>query len=379
MNEDIYLDGHATTPLAPEALEAMAPWWHAVAANSHSPHARGVRAAKAVEDARGQVADLIGSSPQELTFTSGATEANNLAIRGTALAALDGASPRRTIIVSAIEHKSVLAAAESLVRQGFRVVQAPVNRQGLVDVDQMRELVDEETLLVSVMAVNNEIGTIQPIDHIGNIARSAGALFHVDAAQAAGKTELDLSEIDLASLSAHKLYGPAGVGVLHVSSATPIRPTAQQFGGSQEGGLRPGTVPVPLVVGFGAAAALAKRRLPLDGEHAEALRASMLRQLSELQVTYVETIDTAQRVAGSISIRFPGYDSTSLIGRASRELSLSEGSACSSGQITQSHVLSAIGLTSEEAAETVRLFCSRYNTLEEMRHAASILKASLRE
>ncbi|MER9651206.1 cysteine desulfurase family protein [Mesorhizobium sp. M0199] len=378
MNQ-IYLDGHSTTPLAPEALEAMAPWWHAQAGNPHSPHLRGMMASSAVEAARMDIARLVNADSQELFFTSGATEANNIAVRGTALAALDGGSPRRQIIVSAIEHKSVLASAHSLERMGFEIVEAPVSRNGVVDLDRLEPLIGEGTLLVSVMAVNNEVGTIQPVSTVVNLARTAGALVHVDAAQAAGKVPLDFSDFDLASLSSHKFYGPMGIGALFVSSASPLRPFALQFGGGQEAGIRPGTVATPLAVGFGVAASLANERLLTDSAHQKAMACTLLDELASLQTKFIENVPQKYRVPGSISIRFPGHNAMSLVSRAGGRLAISEGSACTSGQIDASHVLSAMGYTLEAAAETVRIYCSRFTTGIEVAEAARILSDLVRD
>ncbi|WP_297104263.1 cysteine desulfurase family protein [uncultured Devosia sp.] len=369
----IYLDGHSTTPLAPEAMEAMAPWWHAQVGNPHSPHLSGMLASQAVENARAEVASLIGSNPQELVFTSGATEANNIAIRGTALAALEGGTGRRDIVVSAIEHKSVLSSATSLRTWGFRVIEAPVDKNGIIDIPALERLVGAETLLVSVMAVNNEVGSIQPLGEVIRIARAAGALLHVDAAQGLGKIEMNCADFDLASLSAHKMYGPMGIGALFISSAAQLRPLPVLFGGGQEAGFRPGTVPTPLVVGFGAAAKVSRQQLAADAAHATALSALFLEELRGRQVRFFENVSWQQRVPGSLSLRFPGDDAVSIIGQSGDRISISEGSACTSGQITASHVLRAMGLTHQEATETVRLYFSRYNTETDATDAALAL------
>lgn len=369
----IYLDGHSTTPLAPAAMEAMAPWWHAQVGNPHSPHLNGMLASQAVENARSELASLIGSDPQELVFTSGATEANNIAIRGVALAALEGGIGRRDIVVSAIEHKSVLSSASSLRSAGFRVIEAPVDVNGVVDVPALERLVGAETLLVSVMAVNNEVGSIQPLGDVVRIARAAGALVHVDAAQGLGKLPVPCADFDFVSLSSHKMYGPMGIGALFISSAAQLRPLPVLFGGGQEGGIRPGTVPTPLVVGFGAAAKVSRKQLAADAAHADALSALFLEELRSRQVLFLENVPGPQRVPGSLSLRFPGNDAMSIIARAGDRIAISEGSACTSGQITASHVLLAMGFTHQEAAETVRLYFSRYNTEADAIDAAGVL------
>ncbi|MES0100647.1 cysteine desulfurase family protein [Mesorhizobium sp. M0019] len=375
----IYLDGHSTTPLAPEAFEAMAPWWHRQAGNPHSPHLRGMLAAQTTEEARRSVAELVGADSQEIVFTSGATEANNLAIRGVAETALVAGDARNEIVVSAIEHKSVLAAAASLSTRGFNIVIAPVLRTGVVDLTALRELVSERTLLVSVMAVNNEVGSIQPLQEVATIARTSGAMFHVDAAQALGKIPFDASEFDFASFSSHKVYGPMGIGALFVSAAAQYRPSPILFGGTQEGGLRPGTVPTPLVVGFGAAARLGRKLLEQDSRHSAMLAERLLQELDGLQVKYFLNVPEQLRAPGSLSMRFPGADAVSVIGKIGDKVSISEGSACTSGQINSSHVLTSMSITSEEAAETLRIFCSRYNTIAEIEIAARVLANVLHE
>lgn len=351
----------------------MVPWWHAQVGNPHSPHLSGMLASQAVENARSELASLIGSDPQELVFTSGATEANNIAIRGAALAALEGRIGRRDIVVSAIEHKSVLSSASSLRSAGFRVVEVPVDVNGVVDIPALERLVGPETLLVSVMAVNNEVGSIQPLGDVVRIARAAGALVHVDAAQGLAKLPLHCADFDFVSLSSHKMYGPMGIGALFISSAAQVRPLPVLYGGGQESGIRPGTVPTPLVVGFGAAAKVSRERLAADAAHAGALSAHFLEELRSRQVQFFENVPVTQRVPGSLSLRLPGNDAMSIIARAGDRIAISEGSACTSGQITASHVLLAMGFTHQEAAETVRLYFSRYNTDTDATDAAAVL------
>ncbi|WP_026782065.1 cysteine desulfurase family protein [Pleomorphomonas koreensis] len=369
----IYLDGHSTTPLAPEAMEAMLPWWHAQAGNPHSPHLRGMLASQAVENARAELASFIGSDQQELVFTSGATEANNIAIRGTAFAALERGIKRRGIVVSAIEHKSVLSSASALRSAGFRIIEAPVDESGIVDTSVLEQLVSHDTLLVSVMAVNNEVGSIQPLSDVVHIARTIGALVHVDAAQGLGKLSFDSADFDFASLSAHKMYGPMGIGALFVSSATHLRPLPVLFGGGQEAGIRPGTVPTPLAVGFGAAAKVSRTRFIADAAHSRALSALFLEELRSRQVRFIENVPEAKRVPGSLSLRFTENDAMSIIAKAGDRIAISEGSACTSGQITPSHVLLSMGLTQQQASETVRIYFSRYNSAADAVEAAGVL------
>lgn len=360
--QPIYLDGHATTPLAPEALTAMAPWWHQQVGNPNSPHRHGQFASAAVELARSQVADLVNAAPAEIYFTSGATEANNLAIIGGAMAALERGETRRRLVISEIEHKSILNAARSLERSGFSVAVAPVDTGGRIDLRVLAALVTEETLLVSVMAANNEIGTLQPVAEIAQMARSKGALLHVDAAQMVGKLPFAAGDFDLVSLSSHKMYGPMGIGALYVSSASPLRPEPILHGGDQEGGLRPGTIATPLVVGFGAAAEVAAKTLEADAQHSAALADEFAQSLLDRQVHFVRHGESSKRLPGSVSLAFPGVDGTALIAAVSARISISEGSACQSGQITPSHVLRAIGLNDSLSNSTVRLYFGRYNT-----------------
>lgn len=366
----VYLDGHATTPLAPEALAAMAPWWHDQAGNPNSPHRHGQFADAAVERARRQIARLIGATPGEIYFTSGATEANNLAVIGSVLAARARGDVRNQVVVSEIEHKSVLSAAQALERQGFKIAKATVNGDGVIDLERLSRMVSEETLLVSVMAANNEIGALQPLAVIAEIVRASGALLHVDAAQIVGKLPFDASVFDYVSLSSHKMYGPMGIGALYVSGAAAYRPQPILYGGDQEGGLRPGTIATPLVVGFGAAAALAATELHNDARRTEAVAERFEEALRERQVRFTRHGVANARLPGSVSVAFDGIDATELIAAVSTQISISEGSACQSGQITPSHVLRAIGLNDNLLRSTVRLYFGRYNSEDDALLAA---------
>lgn len=367
----IYLDGHATTPLAPEARDAMMSAWQHVG-NAGSPHSAGARVSAAVEQARAAVARLVGADPSELIFTSGATEANNLAILGVARQA--GPSARSRVVVSAIEHKAVLEPARSLRQEGFEVVEAPVGQLGRVDLDELRKLVDERTLLISIMAANNETGVLQPVAEAAAIAHGVGALVHCDAAQAIGKIPFDVLDLDLdyVSISAHKLYGPFGMGALFIS-ASALRPAPLVFGGGQEGGLRAGTLPGPLCAGFGAAADLAAKRLSLDTKHCRDLCERFLGELKSKGVSFVLTGGDAARVPGSLALQLKGVDGEQLVDRLARDVHFSTGSACNSGEIQTSHVLRAMGLTPDEARSSVRLLFGRYNTVTEALTAARLL------
>ena len=374
----IYLDGHATTPLAPEAAAAMEPWWHSRAANPHSPHSRGLKAAVAVEGARAALATLIGADPQEIVFTSGATEANNLVILGIAESAVRSGDARREMIVSAIEHKSVLSAAHSLAARGFVIHVCPVTSEGLIDLEAFARLISEKTLLVSLMGANNEIGTVQPVSQVLPLVRAAGAMIHVDMAQVVGKLPVDVSEYDFASISAHKIYGPMGVGALFVSAAAQLRPAPMFYGGSQENGFRPGTLPTPLIVGFGAAAFTAQNMMRDDAEHGHLLTSQLEMSLRKRQVTFQRTVLHSSLLPGSLSIRIINVNASQLIGRLYDTVSLSEGSACSSGQITHSHVLQAIGLSESQMDQTIRIYCSRYNTAAEVDFCADAIAGAAR-
>lgn len=378
MSRVVYLDGHATTPLAAEAAEAMAPYWVAMAGNATSPHLRGQQAAAAIEAARAQVAKLIGAEPQEIVFTSGATEANNLAILGVAEAARQTSQGRTKIIASAVEHRSVLAALDELASRGFQVVLAPVTPQGVVDLAALEGHVDEATLLVSLMGANNEVGTIQPVAEAARIAHAKGALIHSDLAQLAGKAPVDVVALDLdyASLSAHKLHGPMGIGAVFVSGLAALKPHPLMFGGGQERALRPGTLATPLIVGFGAAAALADECMASAAQLQQHLASEMLARLAARQVRALQNASAARRLPGSLSLQFPGVDADQIVSRVANSVCVSTGSACSAGKISVSHVLKAMSMSDEDAQSVLRIYISRDNTLDDIDFAvAEIAKA----
>lgn len=366
----VYLDGHATTPLAPEAAAAMSPWWSERAANAHSPHGGGQRAANAVETARGQVAHLIGAAPDEIIFTSGATEANALALLGVVAAARGRGDPRRRVLVSTIEHKSVLGCADRLGQEGFEIVRIPVDHNARVDLDALRRELDDSVLLVSIMGANNEVGVLQPLASIAALVRETDALLHTDAAQLVGKCPIDAPDFDFVSVSSHKMYGPVGVGALFVSGTTPLRPRPLFAGGDQEKGLRPGTLPVPLIVGFGEAARLARLRLATDAEHTTQLSGRLVAALKSAQVRFRVNAPDAEKLPGSLSIQFDACDASSLITRLSDAVYIAEGSACTSGRISPSHVLTSMGLSEDQAGKTVRICIGRYTTTDEVDRAA---------
>ena len=369
----IYLDGLSTTPLAPAARDAMLDAW-SQPGNPGSPHAAGGRAAAIVEEGRARVAELIGASPAEVFLTSGATEADNLAITGVALAALAGASTRRRVIVSAVEHKAVLAPAVRLRDLGFVVDVAPVDANGVVDLDALRALIGDDTLLVSVMAANNETGVLQPVAAVAALAHERGALFHCDAAQAVGKVQLDVFDmnVDYLSASSHKMYGPGGIGALYVSATAP-RPAPLVLGGGQERGLRAGTEPTALVAGFGAAAVLAGTRIDSDGEHADRLLGMFLLELSRCDVGLSVNGHGVKRLPGAASLTISGSDAQSIAQALSSQVMLSTGSACTSGQINTSHVLAAMGLDADRRRSTLRVHFNRYSIEAEAVDAAQLL------
>lgn len=366
MDEPIYFDGFATTPLAPEARAAMI-LASSQPGNPGSPHFSGARASATLEKAREDVASLVGAGAQELIFTSGATESDNLAIRGVALRALQSGSSRRKIVVSAIEHKAVLEAADSLRNLGFQIIRVPVTKKGVIDIEAAERLIDADTLLVSIMLANNETGAVQPVGRIAGIARSHGALLHCDAAQAAGKIPVNVEalDVDYMSLSSHKMYGPMGVGALYVANGAP-RPMPIQFGGGQEQTMRPGTEPVYLLAGFGAAARLAEQRLEDDMAHGHAMASTFKKGLLKRGIDFDLSTEDAETIPGSVSIYLPNRSADDIVSSVSPYASISTGSACTSGQIMPSHVLIAMGISPYKAASIIRILFGRYNNYHEI-------------
>lgn len=375
---EIYLDHQATTPCAPSVVDAMAPFWTAEFGNPHSSaHAFGWRAEDAVSAARERIAELIRAEREEIVFTSGATEANNLALLGLlGHQRADG----RSVVVSAIEHKCVLQSARQLERNGFEVRKAPVSASGHVDMEALATLIDARTALVSVMLVNNEIGTLQPIAAISGICRRTDAVLHCDAAQAPTGVRIDVEElgVDLLSLSSHKMYGPKGIGALFVSRAVRQRIRPIIHGGGQEGGLRSGTLPTPLCVGFGEAARVARARLQDDVAHLSRSREAFLDVL-HARVSDAVINGVGPRHPGHLNLRFPGLDAELLVANLQPGLAASTGAACSSGIPEPSHVLRAIGLDGEAAGECVRFGFGRSTDVETARESASILATAIEE
>ncbi len=366
----IYLDFQATTPADPRVVEAMLPYFNRVFGNPHSvQHAFGRDAEAAVEQARGRIAGLIGAEAREIVFTSGATESNNLAIKG--VSRFRRQLGRDHVITCVTEHKCVLESCRRLESEGFRVSYLPVRADGLIDLEQLAAEIGARTALVSIMAVNNEIGVIQPIAEIGRLCRAQGAAYHCDAAQAAGKIPIDVeaASIDLLSISGHKLYGPMGIGALYVRRRPRIRLEPLFDGGGQERGYRSGTLPAPLCVGLGEACALAgevmadeaARLAALSGRFRETLRG----ELGEVVVNG----DPDRRIPGNLNLGFPGVDAQDLMA-AVPNIAVSTGSACTSASVEPSYVLRALGLPDELANASLRVGFGRGTTEQQVVSAA---------
>ena len=358
----IYLDYQATTPLAPEAFEAMVPLLRDQFANPHSSHAAGRRMAAVVEVARAQVNAALGLGEGRLIFTSGATEALNLAILGAARAA---SLSRRRVVTVATEHAAVRDTVLALEAEGFEAVVLPVGSDGLVDVEQAAETIDESTALVTVMLVNNEIGVVQPVDALCALARRAGALFLCDAVQGFGRIGLP-QQADMVAVSAHKVHGPKGVGALWLRDGVALAPVIH--GGAQEGGLRSGTLSPALCAGFGAAARLLRERGQEDAAHVERLWQAARTLFAEWTING----SSAHRYHGNLNIRRDGLDGARLLSDC-RSVAFSLGSACASASGRPSHVLKAIGLTEKQARGSVRIGFGRYTGLQELESAARVI------
>ena len=372
----IYLDYQATTPTDPRVVEAMMPYLVQRFGNPHSgSHVFGQEAADAVERAREQVAALIGAEAREIVFTSGATESNNLAIKG---AARFLKARRHKLVTVATEHKCVLESGRALVDEGFELTVLPVERDGRLDLDRLAAAVDGQTALVSVMAVNNEIGVVQDLAAIGAITRAAGALFHTDAAQAFGKIPLDVTgqRIDLMSISGHKVYAPKGIGALYVRRRPRVRLEPLFSGGGQERGLRSGTLAPALIVALGEAAEIAGREMAAEAARLADLAASFLGRLTRSLDGISVHGDKANRIAGNLNIGFAGVSALDLMA-AVPDLALSVGSACTSAEVEPSYVLSALGLDNGTAASAVRVGFGRFTTQAELLRAADRLTGAV--
>ena len=377
----IYLDNQSSTRLDPRVLEAMLPYFTEQFGNPHSTsHAYGRIAAEAIEHARGEVAALIHADPRELIFTSGATEANNLAIKGAAHFARlypQGGTPRDHIVTLTTEHKCVLESCAQLEREGFRVTYLPVEPNGLVSLDTLAAALSERTLLISVMAAHNEIGVIQPLAEIGALCRSKGVLFHSDAAQAFGKIALDVDgmQIDLLSISGHKVYGPKGVGVLYVRRRPRVRLLPLIDGGGQERGLRSGTLPTPLCVGIGRAAAIAAAEMTDEAARLRGLHDRLQTGLARRVRGFRLNGDAERRLPGNLNFCFPGIPAMKLI-EACPRIAISTGSACTSASVEPSYVLRALGLSEADANSGIRVGLGRFTTPAEVDFAVDALAAA---
>ena len=369
-NRPIYLDNQATTPCDPRVVDAMLPWFTEKFGNPHSAeHGMGLEAAEAVEAARGHVAALIGAERREIVLTSGATEANNIAIKGMARHAAAMGDGRRRVITAVTEHKCVLESVRDLAAEGFEPVVLPVLPDGRLDPAVLAEALTVPTLLVSVMMVNNETGVVQDVAGLAAAAHAAGALFHTDAAQAAGKlpVDVDAMRIDLLSLSGHKLYGPKGVGALYVRRRPRVRLAPLFSGGGQERGLRSGTLPTPLVVGLGEACRIAGAEMAEDAERIAGLRSRLLAAL-RAQVPVAVNGSWEHRIAGNLNLTF--CVSAAALMRAVPELCVSTGSACSSAAVEPSYVLRAMGLDDAAAGRTLRIGLGRFTSAAQVDFAA---------
>lgn len=367
----IYLDYSATTPVDPRVAAKMIPWLTEHFGNPASrSHAYGWEAEKAVEDARGEVAALVGADPKEIIWTSGATESNNLAIKG---AAHFYKGKGKHLITVKTEHKAVLDTVRELERLGFEATYLDVQENGLVDLEVLKQAIRPDTILVSVMMVNNEIGVVQPIAEIGEICRDKGIVFHVDAAQATGKVAIDLSQlkVDLMSFSAHKTYGPKGIGALYVRRKPRVRLEAQMHGGGHERGLRSGTLATHQIVGMGEAFRLAREEMGAENERVRLLRDKLLAGLQDMEAVYVNG-DLDARVPHNLNISFAYVEGESLI-MAIKDVAVSSGSACTSASLEPSYVLRALGRNDELAHSSIRFSIGRFTTEEEIGYTIKLL------
>jgi cysteine desulfurase len=378
----IYMDYGATTPVDPRVVDAMIPWLREHFGNPASrSHAWGWEAEEAVEKARQQVADLINADPREIVWTSGATESDNLAIKG---AAHFYKTRGKHLITVKTEHKAVLDTMREMEREGFEVTYLDVKEDGLLDFDQLKAAIRPDTILISVMYVNNEIGVIQDIPAIGALCREKGIIFHVDAAQATGKIEIDVKKtpIDLMSLASHKTYGPKGIGALYVCRKPRVRIEPQMHGGGHERGMRSGTLPTHQIVGMGEAFRLAKLEMAKDNEKARALQKRLLDGLKDVEQVFINgSMEPGKRVPQNLNISFNFVEGESLI-MGIKGLAVSSGSACTSASLEPSYVLRALGRSDELAHSSLRMTIGRFTTEEEIDYAVDTIRrnvARLRE
>ncbi|HEY5089760.1 MAG TPA: IscS subfamily cysteine desulfurase [Polyangia bacterium] len=368
----IYMDNHATTPVDPRVVEAMLPYFTEIFGNAASrSHSFGWTAEKAVELARDQVGALIGASGKEIVWTSGATESDNLAIKGAAEFHRDRGNH---IITAQTEHKAVLDTCKRLEKEGFDVTYLPVEHDGRVNPETVRAAMTDKTILVSIMLANNEIGTVNPIEEIGAVVKERGAIFHVDAVQGVGKIPFDVNaaHVDLASLSAHKMYGPKGIGALYVRRKPRVRITAQIDGGGHERGMRSGTLNVPSIVGFGKAAELSRTEMASEAKRLFALRERLREGIqSRVTDTYING-SMEHRLPGNLNISFAYVEGEGML-MGLKDVAVSSGSACTSASLEPSYVLRAVGVEEEMAHTSIRFGLGRFNTEEEVDYVIDLV------
>jgi len=371
MKTPIYFDNHATTPTDPRVVDAMLPYFTTKFGNAASRnHSFGWEAEKAVDNARKQIADLIGATSKEIIFTSGATESDNLAIKGVAEMY---AEKGNHIITAATEHKAILDTCKKLEKHGYRVTYLPVKADGLVDLDMLRESITDKTILITLMYANNEIGVIQPVKEIGKIAHEKGVLFHTDGVQAVGKVPVDVikDNIDLMSMSAHKIYGPKGVGAVYVRRKSPrVQITAQMDGGGHERGMRSGTLNVPGIVGMGEACAICQREMPEESKRLSHLRDKLRNKFeTELDEVFING-SMEHRLPHNLNMSFAYVEGESLL-MGINDVAVSSGSACTSATLEPSYVLKALGVGDDLAHTSIRFGLGRFNTEEEVDYVAA--------
>ena len=377
--QQIYLDNQATTPLDPKVFSAMEPWFTEKFGNASSRnHTYGWEAEEAVEIARESVAATIGALPKEIIFTSGATEANNIALQGAAKSYQDQG---RHIITVKTEHKAVMDVCQHLSKDGFDITYLPVDKGGILDLNKFEDAIRDDTILASVMHVNNEIGVIQPIKELGAICKNKGIIFHVDAAQSMGKLVINVDDmgIDLLSISAHKLYGPKGVGALYVRRKNPrVQLQPIMFGGGHERGIRSGTLPVPNIVGLGKACDIAADVMIEENLRISQLRDTLLKGIRAENPNASINGSMEHRVAGNLNMSFPGANNEAIIA-AVPDIAISSGSACTTSTMEPSHVLLALGMSKEEAYSSLRFGIGRFNTEKDVETAIKVINRCMQK
>ena len=368
----IFLDYQSTSPLDPRVVEKMEPYMMRWFGNPHSEHIFGWKSAEAIDRAQELIASLIGAEPSEIIFTSGATESNNLAIQGILR---NNKSKSKHLVTTSIEHKCVLNTALTMKKYGCLVDIVPVEKNGIIDVERIESTITQDTVMVSVIFVNNEIGTIQPVKEIGELCSEKSIAFHVDAAQATGKVSINVKEmkIDLLSISGHKVYGPKGIGALYVSHhySSKIEPII--FGGAQQNNLRAGTVPTFLCAGLGEACRIAEEEMEKDSTHNLLLRNALISKLRTRFPDLVINGDLNQRIPGNLNIQLPGVDSDALVTALQDKVAFSTGAACNAGIVEPSYVLAALGLNIDEINNSIRLGYGRFTSLEEVNLAIDLI------